>query len=145
MSAGRIEQIGSPREIYYRPANRHVAQFVGTINRVAGHYDGDGDTFTTAGGKLAVSAAQFGHVRGVSPAGETELFFRPEDARLVDAASAPLRGIVEAVAFLGERTRITVTGAAPDPLVIDAPGRVALSPGDAIGVEIAAEGLIALA
>ncbi len=31
MSAGRIEQIGTPRDIYYRPANRNVAQFVGLL------------------------------------------------------------------------------------------------------------------
>ncbi len=48
MSAGRIEQIGSPRDIYYRPANRTVAQFVGTINRLAGERR-DGLLATTGG------------------------------------------------------------------------------------------------
>src|SRR5258707_15428168 len=32
MSAGRIVQIGSPREIYERPCNRFVADFIGTTN-----------------------------------------------------------------------------------------------------------------
>ena len=37
MSAGRIEQIGTPREVYFKPANRRVAQFVGTMNRLPVH------------------------------------------------------------------------------------------------------------
>ena len=120
MSAGRIEQIGTPRDIYYRPANRAVAQFVGTINRLAGQCRG-------------------GH------AGEpAELFFRPEDGRLVAPEGAPLRGVVETVSFLGERTRVTVKGAAPEPLVIDVAGRSEWAPGAAVGIEIAPEGLIAL-
>ena len=36
MSEGRIEQIGSPREVYRSPANRFVAEFVGTNNILAG-------------------------------------------------------------------------------------------------------------
>ncbi|MGN6668918.1 MAG: ABC transporter ATP-binding protein [Trinickia sp.] len=120
MGAGRIEQIGTPRDIYYRPANRAVAQFVGTINRLAGQ-----------------QAAGASHAR-------SELFFRPEDGRLVAPEGAPLRGTVETVSFLGERTRVTVTGAAPEPLVIDVPGRSEWMPGAQVGIEIAPEGLIAL-
>lgn len=120
MGSGRIEQIGTPRDIYYRPANRAVAQFVGTINRLAGQQ--------AAGANGARS----------------ELFFRPEDGRLVAPESALLRGIVETVSFLGERTRVTVTGAAPDSLVIDVPGRSEWAPGAAVGIDIAPEGLIAL-
>ncbi|MCM3351944.1 ATP-binding cassette domain-containing protein, partial [Bacillus velezensis] len=48
MGAGRIEQIGTPREIYYRPANRPVAQFIGTLNRLAGQ-GRDGALETTGG------------------------------------------------------------------------------------------------
>jgi putative spermidine/putrescine transport system ATP-binding protein len=126
MSAGRIEQIGTPREIYYRPANRTVAQFVGTINRLAGH----------APGNLPALAATNG--------AQAELFFRPEDGRLVNPDGASLRGIVETVSFLGERTRVTVTGAAPDTLVIDVAGRSEWTPGATVGIDIAPEGLIAL-
>lgn len=155
MSAGRIEQVGTPREVYYRPANRHVAQFVGTINRLAGQWR-DG-AFATTGGTLAApaermaqaalrhampaqAAAQTSPAAGAGPA--AELFFRPEDARLVAPDAAALRGVVESVSFLGERTRVTVTGAAPDALVIDAAGRVTLAKGEAVGIDIAPVGLI---
>ncbi|WP_442808162.1 ABC transporter ATP-binding protein [Trinickia soli] len=135
MSAGRIEQVGTPRDIYYRPANRAVAQFVGTINRVAGQWRGS--ALSTVGGDIEAPAS-------LAPAERPELFFRPEDARLVRPEGAGLRGIVETVSFLGERTRVTVAGAAPDTLVIDVAGRTEWAPGAAVGIQIAPEGLISL-
>jgi putative spermidine/putrescine transport system ATP-binding protein len=136
MSAGRIEQIGSPREIYYRPANRTVAQFVGTVNRLAGERR-DG-MLTTTGGAVPLPAG----AAHANPA--HEIFFRPEDAYLADPAHAQLRGHIESSAFLGERTRLTVGGAAPDALLIDVAGRVELARGTPVGISIAQDALIAL-
>ena len=81
---------------------------------------------------------------GSAAAGENELFFRPEDAYLADPASAHLRGTVESAAFLGERTRLTIHGAAPDALLVDVAGRVELARGTAVGISIAPHALIAL-
>ncbi|PRX30044.1 putative spermidine/putrescine transport system ATP-binding protein [Paraburkholderia sp. BL18I3N2] len=136
MSAGRIEQIGSPREIYYRPANRTVAQFVGTINRLAGERR-DG-MLSTTGGAVPLPAGS-AHANSAH-----EIFFRPEDAYLADPAHAQLRGHIESTAFLGERTRLTVGGAAPDALLIDVAGRVELARGTPVGISIAQDALIAL-
>ncbi|WP_028216831.1 ABC transporter ATP-binding protein [Paraburkholderia oxyphila] len=130
MSAGRIEQIGTPREIYYRPASRAVAQFVGTLNRIAGQWS-DGMLRTTGG--------------AVASTGASELYFRPEDATLADPASAALRGVIEQSTFLGERTRLTIGGAAPDALFVDVAGRIELARGTPVGIAIAPEALIALA
>ncbi|WP_089341195.1 ABC transporter ATP-binding protein [Burkholderia singularis] len=130
MSAGRIEQIGTPRDIYYRPANRAVARFIGTLNRLEGAWR-DGALVTT-GGVIAAAV----------PA--SELFFRPEDARIVAPDAAALRGRIAHCAFLGERTRVTVEHAAPDALVVDMPGRIDFACGTAVGIEIAPEGLLAL-
>jgi putative spermidine/putrescine transport system ATP-binding protein len=135
MSAGRIEQIGSPRDIYYRPANRTVAQFVGTINRLAGE-PRDG-MLTTNGGAVPLPSLP-AHAKA------HEIFFRPEDAWLADPATAQLRGRIEGSAFLGERTRLTIGGAAPDPLLIDVAGRVELARGTPVGISIAQDALIAL-
>ncbi|MDE1183872.1 ABC transporter ATP-binding protein [Paraburkholderia sp.] len=147
MSEGRIEQIGTPRDIYYRPANRTVAQFIGTLNRLAGE-SRDGVLQTTGGAvplpshacapRMHASHASIGHDA------PHELFFRPEDAYLADPASAHLRGTVEHASFLGERTRLTIGGAAPDALLIDVAGRVELARGTPVGVSIAQDALIAL-
>ncbi|MFM0223479.1 ABC transporter ATP-binding protein [Paraburkholderia dipogonis] len=136
MSAGRIEQIGSPREIYYRPANRTVAQFVGTINRLAG--ERREGMLTTTGGAVPLPAGSM-HANSAH-----EIFFRPEDAYLADPAHAQLRGHIESTAFLGERTRLTIGGAAPDALLIDVAGRVELARGTPVGISIAQDALIAL-
>ena len=140
MSAGRIEQIGTPRDIYYRPANRTVAQFIGTINRLAGETR-DGQLATTGGAVPLPAVHAHTHANTSSP---RELFFRPEDAYLADPAQAHLRGTIETAAFLGERTRLTIAGAAPDSLVIDVAGRVELARGTPVGISIAQDGLIAL-
>jgi iron(III) transport system ATP-binding protein len=65
MSAGRIEQIGSPEEIYDRPRSRFVADFVGSANLIAGRVRGevaaDGTVaFEVAGGIMLQVAAPFG-------------------------------------------------------------------------------------
>ncbi|MBB5418310.1 ABC transporter ATP-binding protein [Paraburkholderia atlantica] len=136
MSAGRIEQIGSPRDIYYRPANRTVAQFVGTINRIAG--EPSNGMLTTSGGAVPLPA----HASNAN--GAHEIFFRPEDARLTDPALAQLRGQIESTAFLGERTRLTIGGAAPEPLFVDVAGRIELARGTPVGISIEQDALIAL-
>ncbi|SIO60695.1 ABC transporter ATP-binding protein [Paraburkholderia phenazinium] len=144
MSAGRIEQIGTPRDIYYRPANRAVAQFVGTINRLAGERR-DG-VLATTGGAVPLPSRTAGSTGATNAtvAEHNELFFRPEDAYLADPANAQLRGTIEAAAFLGERTRLTIGGAAPDALIVDVAGRVELARGTPVGISIAPEALIAL-
>ncbi|MFC0402351.1 ABC transporter ATP-binding protein [Paraburkholderia rhizosphaerae] len=144
MSHGRIEQIGAPRDIYYRPANRAVAQFIGTINRLAGAWR-DG-MLTTRGGAVPAppprAAAADDAQNGADAA--HEVFFRPEDAWLADPSNAQLRGTIEHAVFLGERTRLTIRDAAPDALIVDVAGRVELARGTAVGISIAEDALIAL-
>ncbi|CBJ51197.1 ABC transporter ATP-binding protein [Ralstonia solanacearum] len=133
MDAGRIAQIGTPREIYFQPANRHVADFIGIMNRLDG--ERQGGAFVCAGGRVALPPGE-----GTDPA----LFFRPEDARLADPERAALKGVVESAVFLGFRTRVRVAGVSNAPLFIDVPGRQQFVPGHAVGIEIAADRLLTL-
>ncbi|MDE2608657.1 MAG: ABC transporter ATP-binding protein [Burkholderiales bacterium] len=126
MSAGRIEQIGTPREIYYRPANPTVAQFIGTMNRVNGEWR-DGH-FICAGGRMPLPQG--------NPAWR-EIYFRPEDAVIGASEGALLTGRVESAVFLGERTRLTLSGLGDAPVLADAPGRAELAPGARVGVTLA--------
>jgi len=141
MSAGRIEQIGTPREIYYRPGNLTVARFVGTLNQLDGELR-DGQ-FATLGGAVPVGPSVHRHT--ASPdGGPAALFFRPEDAVLTSLPEAHLRGVVETAQFLGERTRLRVSGAAPELLTIDVAGYLDLSRGTAIGLSLRHDALFAL-
>ncbi|CAH0447067.1 Vitamin B12 import ATP-binding protein BtuD [Ralstonia syzygii subsp. syzygii] len=133
MDAGHIAQIGTPREIYFQPANRHVADFIGIMNRLDG--ERQGGAFVCAGGRVAVPPGEgTDHV----------LFFRPEDAVLADPERAALKGVVESAVFLGFRTRVRVAGVSNAPLFIDVPGRQQFAPGHAVGIEIAADRLLTL-
>ncbi len=120
MSHGRIEQVGTPREIYHRPVNLEVAGFVGLLNRMRG----------------SVRAGQ------VHAEGDAELWFRPEDAQLVAADAGALRGNVRQVIFLGDRTRIGVDGVAAQMLWADVPGRLDVAVNSRVGLRVAASALL---
>ena len=49
MNAGRIEQLGSPRELYEHPGTRFVANFIGTSNVLTGRLERKGDAWVLAG------------------------------------------------------------------------------------------------
>lgn len=108
MNDGRIEQIGTPEEIYRRPASPFVASFLGSSNLIDA-------TLTT--GQDGTSSARIGatgdtitvaHGEGIR--GEVELMLRPEDITLESEASGqnsvPVR--VLSRAFLGSHYRLIV-------------------------------------
>jgi putative spermidine/putrescine transport system ATP-binding protein len=108
MARGRIEQIGTPRDIYHQPASRFVAGFVGTLNALAG---------TVSAGRLHLPG---GALAAALPEGAVEAWCRPEALRLDPEGG--LAGQVTAAFFQGDRTRITVAGAAAEALVLDVAG-----------------------
>src|SRR6187402_972780 len=95
MNAGRMEQIGTPDEVYHRPATTFVAGFIGSppMNLVRGRAEGAG---FTAGGQLLPLATP------APRAGELVMGVRPEHVEIgadLSAASWPLR--VQALEMLG--------------------------------------------
>ncbi|WP_420023785.1 ABC transporter ATP-binding protein [Cereibacter azotoformans] len=95
MSAGRILQIGPPREIYTRPANRFVASFIGETNFLPAHHAG-GRVTLAAGGELDVEGG---------PEGRVTVAVRPEQVRLVppDEPGA-LRATIRNLVYFGTDT-----------------------------------------
>jgi putative spermidine/putrescine transport system ATP-binding protein len=113
MYGGRIEQVGSPAEMYGSPATPFVAEFIGTMNRLVSTVADDG-TIDYAGTILRVDAA-----RGL-PTGEHVLcLVRPEtvDVRLAnrgEEADGAIAGEVLSQTFLGSVTRVRVEDAGVD-------------------------------
>ena len=92
MSAGRLEQLGTPREVYERPATRFVAGFVGRANLFEARRDGGGGRLVSEDG-VALDGP-----------GPGTLVLRPERVALDDGpAEGPnvVAGTVEVVSFLG--------------------------------------------
>lgn len=100
LANGKIEQIGEPQDIYYRPRTRFAASFLGLANFLEGRLD-DGGAIITEHGRLPCAAA--GLASGTSVCG----LIRPEDIRL-DMDNGVLRGTVRDVAFLGEVARYSI-------------------------------------
>ncbi len=114
MNEGRLEQVGTPAEVYDEPANRFVAGFIGS----------PGMSFAPA------------ERLGLEPAGAT-VGVRPEFARLwEDGMVGPFEGTVEYVEALGRETFLGVDG-----LVVQVDGRAAAQVGDAVRYGLVREGL----
>jgi putative spermidine/putrescine transport system ATP-binding protein len=110
MYGGRIEQMGSPAEMYNAPATPFVAEFIGTMNRLQATVSGEG-LVDYGGQTLAVDEA-----RGL-PRGERVLVLvRPETVDVVPAENGtpPPGGLVGEVVshiFLGAVTRVRIQDA----------------------------------
>jgi spermidine/putrescine ABC transporter ATP-binding subunit len=105
LSLGRIEQIGTPKEIYERPATAFVADFIGTANLIHGEMVGH------PGEQLTVAVPQGIHLvadnNGVDHTGRVLVMLRPESIHI-----GPLQGNVEIAAnrFVGKILDVTYLG-----------------------------------
>ena len=101
MSEGRIQQIGTPVDIYNEPKNAFVADFIGESNIVDGVMLEDrkvrfhGHTFTCVD-------------TGFAPKEPVDVVVRPEDVDIVPEEKGMLRGVVTSVTFLGVHYEIIV-------------------------------------
>jgi putative spermidine/putrescine transport system ATP-binding protein len=126
MRKGAIAQIGTPRDIYFAPANRFVAEFVGAANLVEAR--AVNGVLTLPGGQLAISDAK--------AIGDVVAMIRPESISVGAPANANLTGQVERVSFVGDRQRLTVSNATERPLLIDAPNTIEVKIGERIGLTV---------
>lgn len=103
MNAGKIEQIGTPEDIYYSPSTPFVAKFIGESNLLEGTSEPDGDTkyFKTEGVRIPIEES-IGFPKFLS--------IRPEFIKLHTSKPQKecLEGTIEENTFLGEVNRIMV-------------------------------------
>jgi len=103
MNKGRLEQLGTPEEIYKQPRSRFVADFIGLSNFIPGRFEGtEGETAVVSVGtvRLMVPACV-----GLSPGKQVLLFIRPNEVDLSSTYSEQntLRGVVTKSTYLGDR------------------------------------------
>ncbi|HSL33042.1 MAG TPA: ABC transporter ATP-binding protein, partial [Candidatus Limnocylindrales bacterium] len=106
MNRGRVEQLGTPEELYERPTTRFVADFIGTTNLLSGaveSVDGAGGSALVRldSGDLCLVGA-----RGLAVGATVELSIRPESVELHASngtahSPRPIEAEVEQVAYLG--------------------------------------------
>jgi iron(III) transport system ATP-binding protein len=108
MSQGKLEQVGTPEDIYERPQRVFVADFIGAANLIKGHIAG-GVFKSASGGTLTVDASE--------TAGEATLLVRPEHVTL--GSSGTIAGRVADHFYAGVNRRYRVVTESFGDLIVD--------------------------
>lgn len=132
MSAGKLQQVGSPKEIYTRPVNRFVASFIGETNFLQA---------TVVPGGVRLATGDVVEVATRRP-GAVTLTIRPEQVRLV-AAGEPgaIAAVVKFQVYFGTDTHCHLALADGTEVVArlqsPASGEAGIEPGQAVGIRFA--------
>ena len=136
LSAGYLEQVGAPIELYEKPANLFVARFIGSpaMNIISATVDSTGDKTAVTlpgGGKANVAIKSGADQKGK----KAFLGFRPEDMSVAEGKSALVEGELTLVESLGEVTNLYVEVEGSDePVVAKVPGTYDAKRGDRVAL-----------
>ena len=140
MNAGRILQVGAPREIYDHPAERFVANFIGESNLLHGELDtvtdGIGTVTLPSGVTLSASVPD-----GAARPGPVNVAIRPEHVQLTaNPGAGTVSGRIENVVYFGTDTLYHLRLTTGEPFTVRAQNARDGSPdartGDTVGVSI---------
>jgi iron(III) transport system ATP-binding protein len=144
MNLGRIIQEGTAHEIYFEPANRFVAEFIGEANffggRVTELREGKGQVaIPFPGGHFILSCSLGGHFQKDE---EITLCVRPEDIELIPLSNRPdincLQGEVSHIHFMGNYTDCRVKAAEIE-VKVRSPKFQPFQPGDPVSLKVEPE------
>ncbi len=148
MNRARIEQVGTPAELYFRPASAFAAGFLGESNTLAGELaalDGRDAVLRLPGGQVLRAP----RADGLAPGRRARWMVRPEALRLAPAEGGCanlVRGRVQAVLFAGSVSKVQLTladGTALIAKVLTSAGALP-RPGDDIAVGWQREDMVLL-
>ncbi|HEV2517087.1 MAG TPA: ABC transporter ATP-binding protein [Devosia sp.] len=127
MRAGRIEQVGSPGEIYHRPRSRFVAEFIGTSNLLRGTVEAGGLRINGQLWPIGMNGARQGE--------SLTVLVRPEHLKLA-AAGQPggLTGTITGSTFLGAARRLTVLCDDGLELLVEEASSASANPSGRVGI-----------
>ena len=127
LQAGRIEQVGTPRELYHHPATRFVAGFIGAppMNFLSAEMIGGGAKLSDG---AVIAAPSYANV-----VGPVDLGVRPEHLRADPAG--PIVTTVDLVEPLGPDTLVTVS-LGRQRLIARLPGDAEINPGDRLPLSV---------
>ncbi len=114
---GKIAQVGSPRDLYERPANLFVAQFIGSPR---------------------MNVFPVGAASGVSmPSEAVSLGARPEHIELVEAGMGDIQGTVDVLEYLGADTYVIMSCGTAGQITVRVNGNTPHKPGEKAGLVFA--------
>ncbi len=128
LDKGAIQQVGTPMELYQRPANLFVAQFIGSPKMNVLSVRPDESALVFADGTRAEFA-------GPVPPKLAHIGFRPEEVQIVPAGQGHLQGMVEVVERLGSDTFAHIGLGSLGIITARMPGNVLnIAPGQPVGL-----------
>jgi putative spermidine/putrescine transport system ATP-binding protein len=139
MNEGRLEQIGTPTEIYERPASEFVAAFIGRTNRIAATVAAS----DVEGSQLAAGALRFSTPMGLPVGTAVTAMIRPHRIHLNDQDAAPngatnrITARVRKIVFAGDVVQYEIV-ADRVALMVESPTASAAGGGPAVGDEVTA-------
>ncbi len=142
MRSGRVEQIGTPEDVYARPASRYVAKFIGgpPMDMLEGHLEiVNGASFYRVGSMhFAIPTRTATRLSRLPPGGTAHLGVRAEHVALILGGNG---ATVQLTQPLGPSTHVTVNWAGGT-LTARLPGIAAFQPGQPVGVNLDPAGLL---
>jgi putative spermidine/putrescine transport system ATP-binding protein len=105
MNDGRVEQVGTPQEIYEQPRNSFVAGFIGLSNTLRGRVNATRDHLVTPDGAFAIPPEMRDHAAADQDA---TLVVRPEHVEIGGQAPDSVTGTVIETVYAGAETRLFV-------------------------------------
>ncbi|SDW79241.1 carbohydrate ABC transporter ATP-binding protein, CUT1 family [Ruegeria halocynthiae] len=133
LNGGDIQQVGSPLELYERPANKFVAQFIGSPTMNVVPVIGT-DTGVTAGNGAAIELPD-----QPLTAQAKELGVRPEHIDVVDNGTGDLSAVADVVEHLGSDTNIYVNVEGIGSMMVRKHGNIPVNSGEQLGLRIQTE------
>jgi iron(III) transport system ATP-binding protein len=130
MHRGRLQQFGTPREVYSRPANRVVADFMGLVNLLPAKVV---DADTVAAGPLQLRLAL---PRDARPGDSIDLAIRPESIRLLPGGGGGIVARVEEQSYLGNISEYHVALSDGTRLRVQMPALADFQVGSTVAVEV---------
>ncbi len=127
---GKIAQVGSPRELYERPANLFVAQFIGSPKMNVIPCSTEGTSYSLPGGRG-------GDYQRASVA--IQLGIRPEHMELVAVGEGALDSVIDVVEYLGADCFVILDCGQLGKLTARVSGETTLKSGDRVGLKFPTE------
>ena len=132
MSNGKIQQVGTAKEIYIHPKNRFVANFIGESNFLSGE---------ATDGALKIGTGETIAVAGLKAGGKATVIVRPEQLRLGAEADGGLKAKVRTLVYFGTDTHCHLALSDGTEIVArlqsPATGDAGLSEGQSVGIRFA--------
>jgi len=136
MNAGRLEQLGTPRDIYERPATRFVADFIGASSVLAARVVDAGTAELAGGTRMAVAVTR-------ARAGDlVHLLVRPERVELGGDGPNAVAARVVSVMYLGDHSEVRLELPGGARLLAAVRGAAAVTAGDAVTVRLPADAFL---